>query len=59
MVHLGEVPGTEGARLNYNETKSRAAVTRVDLTEAVYRTMGLSRAESARLVELVFKEITE
>jgi integration host factor subunit alpha len=37
----------------------RAAVTRVDLVEAVYRRAGLSRAESARLVELVFKEITD
>jgi integration host factor subunit alpha len=35
------------------------AVNRVDLTEAVYRKVGLSRAESARLVELVFREITE
>ena len=37
----------------------RTAVTRVDLVEAVYRRVGLSRAESARLVELVFKEITD
>ena len=36
-----------------------AAVTRVDLAEAVYRRVGLSRAESARLVELVFKEISD
>jgi integration host factor subunit alpha len=35
------------------------ALTRVDLIEAVYRRIGLSRAESARLVELVFKEITD
>jgi integration host factor subunit alpha len=35
------------------------AVTRVDLIDAVYRKVGLSRAESARLVELVFKEITD
>ena len=35
------------------------AVTRVDLIEAVYRTVGLSRAESARLVELVLQEITD
>ena len=37
----------------------RKSVTRVDLVDAVYRTVGLSRAESARLVELVFKEITD
>ena len=35
------------------------AVTRVDLIEAVYRAVGLSRAESARLVELVLQEITD
>jgi integration host factor subunit alpha len=33
-------------------------VTRADLIEAVYRRVGLSRSEAARLVELVFKEIT-
>jgi integration host factor subunit alpha len=33
--------------------------TRVDLVEAVYRRVGLSRSESARFVELVFKEITD
>src|SRR5712671_8203840 len=37
----------------------RSTVTRVDMIEAVYRRVGLSRAESARLVELVFKEITD
>jgi len=35
------------------------AVTRVDLFEAVYRRVGLSRAESARLVELVLQEIAD
>jgi integration host factor subunit alpha len=35
------------------------AVTRVDLIEAVYRAVGLSRAESGRLVELVLQEITD
>jgi integration host factor subunit alpha len=59
MVHLGKVPRTEGARLNYNETKSGTAVTRADLIEAVHRTVGMSRAKSARLVELVLKEITD
>jgi integration host factor subunit alpha len=29
------------------------------LVEAVYRTVGLSRAESARVVELFFKEVTD
>jgi integration host factor subunit alpha len=35
------------------------AVTRADLIEAVYRKVGLSRAESARLVELVLQEIID
>ena len=34
-------------------------VTRADLCEAVYRKVGLSRTESATLVELVLKEITD
>jgi integration host factor subunit alpha len=34
-------------------------VTRVDLAEAVYRTVGLSRKESAHLVEMVLAEITD
>src|ERR1700681_2578306 len=34
-------------------------VTRADLCEAVYQKVGLSRSESARLVELVLKEITD
>jgi integration host factor subunit alpha len=38
---------------------SRKTVTRADLCEAVYKKVGLSRAESATLVELVFKEITD
>lgn len=34
-------------------------VTRADLCEAVYQKVGLSRTESAQLVELVLKEITD
>jgi integration host factor subunit alpha len=34
-------------------------VTRADLSEAVYQTVGLSRTESADLVELVIDEICE
>jgi integration host factor subunit alpha len=41
------------------QQETRTTVTRVDLVEAVYRRVGLSRAESARLVGLVFKEITD
>jgi integration host factor subunit alpha len=39
--------------------RPRTAVTRVDLIDAVYRRVGLSRAESARLMELVLQEITD
>jgi integration host factor subunit alpha len=35
------------------------AVTRVELYDAVYRRVGLSRSESASLVELVLKEIID
>jgi integration host factor subunit alpha len=35
------------------------AVTRVDLYEAVYQKVGLSRTESSAFVELVLKEITD
>jgi integration host factor subunit alpha len=38
---------------------SGKTVTRADLVEAVYQKVGLSRAESATLVELVLKEITD
>jgi integration host factor subunit alpha len=37
----------------------RKAITRVDLCGAVYQKVGLSRAESSALVELVLKEITD
>ena len=37
----------------------RVTVTRADLCEAVYQKVGLSRTESATLVELVLKEITD
>jgi integration host factor subunit alpha len=38
---------------------SRKAVTPMDLVAVVYRKVGLSRSESARLVELVLREITD
>ncbi|MEM6943016.1 MAG: integration host factor subunit alpha [Pseudomonadota bacterium] len=34
-------------------------LTRADLTEAVYREIGLSRNESAELVELILEQISE
>ena len=38
---------------------ARKTITRADLCEAVYQKVGLSRTESATLVELVLKEITD
>lgn len=38
---------------------SGRTVTRADLCEAVYQKVGLSRTESADLVEMVIKEIAE
>ena len=38
---------------------SGKTITRVDLCEAVYQKVGLSRIESATFVELVLKEITD
>ena len=35
------------------------AITRLDLYDAVYRKVGLSRRESANLAELVLREITD
>ena len=41
------------------QAMSAKTVTRADLCEAVYQKVGLSRTESATLVELVLKEITD
>ena len=40
-------------------TDQSKTVTRVDLCEAVYQKVGLSRTESSAFVELVLKEITD
>ena len=37
---------------------TRKTINRADLCEAIYKKMGLSRTESATLVELVLQEIT-
>ena len=39
--------------------ESGKTVTRADLSEIVYQKIGLSRTESATLVELVLQEITD
>jgi integration host factor subunit alpha len=40
-------------------SRESRTVTRADLAEAVYRRVGLSRVESAELVEVVLQEICE
>jgi integration host factor subunit alpha len=39
--------------------RATTTVTRADLTDAVYRRVGLSRAESAELVEAVLQEMCD
>jgi integration host factor subunit alpha len=41
------------------ETESHRTVTRSDLAEALFRRIGLSRLESAQLVEMVIDEISD
>ena len=54
MADLGfETPKTAAAN------KPGATVTRADLADAIYRHVGLSRAEAADLVEMILDEITE
>jgi integration host factor subunit alpha len=58
MAQSSELPDHRSAATEIAQRLS-TAVTRADLIEAVYRRVGLSRAESAKVVELVLKEITD
>src|SRR5690348_17629259 len=49
----------DNLRLGLGQAMTGKTVTRADLCEAVYQKVGLSRTESAALVELVLKEITD
>ena len=40
-------------------TRESRTITRADLAEAVYQKVGLSRAESAELVETVLREVSD
>lgn len=42
-----------------SDKHSSRTITRADLAEAVYRKIGLSRAEAADMVEVVLKEISD
>lgn len=44
---------------NASQRSSRRTVVRVDLVEAVYRRLGLSRKESALLVQVVLDELAD
>ena len=45
--------------MNGLEPKLKKTVTRADLYEAVYQKVGLSRRDSASLVDLVLREVTD
>ena len=49
----------DNLRRGLGQVMTGKTVTRADLCEAVYQKVGLSRTESAALVELVLKEITD
>src|SRR5271168_1209629 len=55
---IAEAPRTNGASAPAFETGGSRTVTRVDLAEAVYQQVGLSRKESALLVEMILGELT-
>ena len=65
MFHVGcideEMDETTLARAKASSSQIAAlqTVTRVDLAEAVYRRVGLSRKESAVLVEMVLSEVID
>ena len=59
MTKAEIVPQNHSASRLDLSNESTATVTRVDLAEAVYRRVGLSRKESASLVEMVLSEVTD
>ena len=60
LAHIVDISaGMYLARRDRGWAMTGKTVTRADLCEAVYQKVGLSRTESAALVELVLKEITD
>jgi integration host factor subunit alpha len=58
--HANIVENSEGyGRDRAGLTLAGKTITRADLSEAVYQKVGLSRTESAALVELVLQEVTD
>ena len=51
-------PNTEGPILA-KEQRTNRTLTRADLAEVVYQKVGLSRTESAELVEMVLSEVAQ
>lgn len=58
MNKIDELPMAR-SQVSTPQIGAMQTVTRVDLAEAVYRRVGLSRKESAVLVEMVLSEITD
>lgn len=55
----GAAVGAPNGAAKEEDTERNGAVTRSDLADAVHRKIGLSRAESAKYVEMVLDEIFE
>ena len=55
----GGAPANDGGDAKGERSAGRGAVTRSDLADAIHRKVGLSRAESAKYVEMVLEEIFE
>jgi integration host factor subunit alpha len=55
----GDVPGPTPSGSSEAKPQGFHTVTRVNLAEAVYQQVGLSRKESAALVEMVLDEMTQ
>ncbi|MBO0734706.1 MAG: integration host factor subunit alpha [Methylocapsa sp.] len=56
-VRIEQGAGTAARELFVHASGSRRTITRADLAEAVYRRIGLSRKESALLVEALLDEL--
>ncbi|WP_374547931.1 integration host factor subunit alpha [Rhodoblastus sp.] len=56
---IAKAAGQESAPPRSDEAARRGTVTRSDLAEALFRRIGLSRLESAQLVEMVIDEVSD
>ena len=58
-MKIMDEPSIARARASSEQLAALQTVTRVDLAEAVYKRVGLSRKESAVLVEMVLSEVID